>query len=433
MSSKKGKKNNAVLLIPGPMGWDIWDAGGGEAARLRVRTDELRALDVDGLPSKDLHMAFPVREVSALPLKSPATEDGLFEDMAEMHVERMGMRPPLEMGNLTDYFPVSVRAEESLLLPVVLSPPPEGTLPRKSPQSFDVSARCFPMPSDGVVIWRELGRWVFGLGVEGKPLFFQALAAPIISEAAGREIAMSLTQLQIQGVIEGRPQHCFVWLVEDEIGPSEEQLKELGVGFGGTATAAMKPTPEYPGKPSSLLPADTRAERVAKRKKQQLVTAAAALILLYLGFVGWLGWRLMDKTKEARAAELEASELKDGAVGILDHRRKWSELEPVTSTDHWPVEVLFRCSEAIPEGGVRFTDAEFYNQLEMKGGTPKVVRSITINGEAAALEQVNQFNLNLKRSELLTSYDWQTPAAAPTNTGAWRFSYSAPFRGGTTN
>ena len=61
MSSKKGKKNNAVLLIPGPMGWDIWDAGGDEAARLRVRTDELRALDVDGLPSRDLYMAFPVR------------------------------------------------------------------------------------------------------------------------------------------------------------------------------------------------------------------------------------------------------------------------------------------------------------------------------------------------------------------------------------
>ena len=129
MSSKKGKKNSAVLLIPGPMGWDIWDAGGGEAARLRVRTDELRALDVEGLPSRDLHMAFPVREVSALPLKSPATEGGLFEDMAEMHVERMGMRPRVDMGNLTDFFPVAVRAEESLLLPVVLSPPPEGTPP----------------------------------------------------------------------------------------------------------------------------------------------------------------------------------------------------------------------------------------------------------------------------------------------------------------
>ena len=69
MSSKKGKKNNAVLLIPGPMGWDIWDASGGEPATLRTRTTELRALDVAGLPSKDLHMAFPVREVSALPMK----------------------------------------------------------------------------------------------------------------------------------------------------------------------------------------------------------------------------------------------------------------------------------------------------------------------------------------------------------------------------
>ena len=434
MSSKKGKKNSAVLLIPGPMGWDIWDAGGGEAARLRVRTDELRALDVEGLPSRDLHMAFPVREVSALPLKSPATEGGLFEDMAEMHVERMGMRPRVDMGNLTDFFPVAVRAEESLLLPVVLSPPPEGTLPRRSPQSFDVSARCFPMPSDGVVLWRELGRWVFGLGVDGKPLYFQALAAPIISEAAGREIAMSLTQLQIQGVIEQRPKHCFVWLAEEEIGPSNEQLKELEAGFGGTATAALKPTPEYPSKPSRLLPADTRAERVSKRKKQQLVLGVAAMVFLYLGLVGWLSWRLIDKNKEVRLAEAEANGLKDGAVGILEHSRKWAELDPITDTDHWPVELLFRCSEAIPAGGVRFKRAEFNNQLEIKeSGSATLIRSISIQGEAGALEQVNQFDLNLKRSDLLTSYEWNTPAATPTKTGAWGFYYSATFSAGTTN
>ena len=130
--SKKSKKNQATLLIPGPQGWDVWELGGGESATLKNRTEELRALDVDGLPTRDLHMAFPVREVSALPMKSPATEANLFGDMAEMHIERMGMKPPIELGNLSDFFQVAVRDEDCLLLPVVLSPPPEGTLPRRS-------------------------------------------------------------------------------------------------------------------------------------------------------------------------------------------------------------------------------------------------------------------------------------------------------------
>jgi hypothetical protein len=433
MSAKKNKKSTAVLLIPGPQGWDVWEDGGGEAATLKVRTSELRALDVEGLPSRDLHMAFPVREVSALPLKSPATEAGLFRDMAEMHVERMGMRPQVEMGNLSDFFEVAVRKDECVLLPVVLSQPPEGTLPRKSPKSFDVSARCFPMPTDGVVVWRELGRWVFGVGLEGKPLYFQALAAPILGEAAGREIAMSLTQLQIQGLLESRPKHCFVWLTEEEIGPSKEQLDELGRSFGGTAAIAAKPTPEYPGRPSGLLPADTRAERVAKRKQQQVTAVVAALVVAYVGLAGWLGWKLVDKNKQARIREIAATDLEAGAGGLLEHAQKWNELDPITGTDHWPVELLFRCAQAIPEGGVRFKRAEFYNQLDMKDGQGKLVRSINIQGEAGALEQVNQFNLNLKRSNDLAPYEWTTPDARETNTGAWGFTYTAAYTGGATN
>jgi len=432
--SKKNKKNQATLLIPGPQGWDVWELGGGEAATLKNRTEELRALDVDDLPTRDLHMAFPVREVSALPMKSPATEANLFGDMAEMHIERMGMSPPIELGNLSDFFQVAVRDEDCLLLPVVLSPPPEGTLPRRSPRSFDVSARCFPLPADGVVLWRELGRWVFAIGIDGNPLYFQTLAAPILGDAAGREISMSLTQLLIQGVIESRPKHCFVWLGEDEIGPSEEQLAELGNGFGGTAAPATKPLPEYPDRPSSLLPADTRAERVAKKKRQQVTLAVAALVLAYLGLAGSLTAKLMGKTKDADEARLEADALKSGAGDMYDHLKKWSELESVTSTDHWPVELLYRCSQANPSGGVKFKEAVFTNQLEIKSdGNHRVVRSISLRGEAGELEHVSKFSLNLKRSALLAAYDWNTPAPTQTNTDAWSFYYDADFKGGATN
>ena len=289
------------------------------------------------------------------------------------------------------------------------------------------------MPAEGVVVWRELGRWVFGIGVEGKPLFFQALAAPILGEAAGKEIRMSLMQLEIQGVLDHQQQHCFVWLEEDEIGPSEEQLAELGRAFGGTATTAPKPSPEYPKKPSALLPADTRAERVAKRKRQQVAAGVAALVIAYLGIVGWLGFGLMNKTKEAREAEEEASQYEGGASGVLEHTAKWAELEPVISVDHWPVELLFRCVEAVPEGGLRFTNARFTNQLEFKDGGSRTIRAIELEGEGMEIGNVNEFNLKLTRSQQLTAYKWTTPPAAQTSTGAWRFMYTASLKEGGTN
>ena len=80
-------------------------------------------------------MAFPLREVSSLPMMAPTTDKSLFADMAEMHIERLAMRPAIESGNLSDCFTVAERGEETLLLPVVLAPPPEGSLPARSPRA----------------------------------------------------------------------------------------------------------------------------------------------------------------------------------------------------------------------------------------------------------------------------------------------------------
>ena len=46
---------------------------------------------------------------------------------------------------------------------------------------------------------------------------------------------------------------------------------------------------------------------------------------------------------------------------------------------------------------------------------------------------MNQFNLNLKRSNDLAPYEWTTPDARETNTGAWGFTYTAAYTGGATN
>lgn len=430
MSAKKGKKGDAVLLIPGAEGWDVW-AGPPGSLSLRNRSEAKRALEIESIPHGDLMMAFPLREVSALPMKAPTGDKALFADVAEMHVERLGMRPAIESGLLSDCFEVATESEEALLLPVVLTPPPEGSLPKRGPKAFDISARCFPMPEDAVAVWKELGRWVFAVGVNGRPLHFQALPTSVLDEAAGREIRLSLTQLQIQGLLEHPPSHCFVWLGEEDPAPAPEEIVGLGEGFGGKATVAVKPVPVFPARPSKLLPADTRAERVAKRKRQQTTVAVAALVIAYLGLVGWLAWGLIQVDKRAAAAETALQELNPKSGLVAEHIAKWEQLEPITDLNHWPVELLFRCAQAIPDAGLRFKQAEFNNQLEIKeGGRPVPMRSIKLVGEAEKLEQVNKFNLGLtKRGDLASSvWDWNTPAPAETKDGRWSFIYGATFQ-----
>ncbi|NIP92224.1 MAG: hypothetical protein GWO24_01615, partial [Akkermansiaceae bacterium] len=344
-------------------------------------------------------MAFPVRDVSALPFRAPTTDEALFGDMADMHVERLGMRPGVDAGILSDYFKVGSRGEESLLLPVVLAPPPEGHLPKRAPQSFDISARCLPLPSDGVVVWRELGRWVFALSEEGQPLHFQALAATKLGEDAGREIRLSLSQLQIQGLIDKPPKHCFVWLGEGEAAPLDDELAGLGLSFGGVATVAAKPAPVIPDQPSQLLPADVRAERMAKRKKQQAITAVVVGVLAYLGVIGWAAWVLFQERKRVAEISKDYDEVAPLVEGINSHTQKWDELQPVTDLKHWPVELMLNCSKARPDQGLRLERAEVFNQLNITDqGNKELVRSIRLQGKADELEQVNTFNLNLKDS-----------------------------------
>ncbi|PPR20154.1 MAG: hypothetical protein CFH38_01577, partial [Alphaproteobacteria bacterium MarineAlpha10_Bin1] len=80
-----------------------------------------------------------------------------------------------------------------------------------------------------------------------------------LGEDAGREIRLTLSQLQMQGLIESVPRHCFVWVADEEAAPTAEELGALGIGFGGTAAVAAKPAPVLPAKMSQLLPADVRA------------------------------------------------------------------------------------------------------------------------------------------------------------------------------
>ena len=429
MSTNAKKKSEKVLLLPGADGWEVW-ATGPDTTNLNLvqRSGVMQALDVIGIPPGELTMAFPVRDVSALPFRAPTADEALLSDLAEMHLERMGVRPGINAGVLSDVFKIAARGEESLAVPVVLAPPVEGDLPRKSPQHFDVSARCLPLPADGLVIWRELDRWVFALAVEGQALEFEALAINQLGEEAGREIRITLMQLELQGVIESLPGHCTVWVGEEEASPDTEQLAALGTGIGldEAASVEARPEPVFPVRSSQLLPADIRAERMAKRQKQRVVMASAAALLVYLGLIAFLLVGLARAKSKSQRAEEEFVPFSDVYADGERHRQKWKELQPVVAQNHSTVELLYYCMKARGgEKGVRLDRADIINQLD---DDHNPVRSIRLQGSTDELGQATAFDEALKRERGLSDYRWTTPP--PQAKGdKWTFQYDAILKG----
>jgi len=432
MIPKAKKKGEKVLLLPGADGWEAWTSLNGAGLDLALRSGTTRVLDVGGIPSGELTMAFPVRDVSALPFRAPTSDDALLSDLAEMHLERMGMRPGIDAGVLSDVFKVGTRGEESLVVPVVLAPPMEGHLPRRSPQHFDISARCLPLPADGLVVWRELGRWVFALSEEGQALEFEALASNQLGEDAGREIRLTLMQLEMQGLIDSLPRHCFLWVGDEEAPPGAEELAALGAGIGlsGPATVAAKPTPVIPSRTTQLLPADVRAERVARRKKQQIIVAAVAAVVVYLGVIGVLWSSLAKARQNADKALVEYTPFEDIYEDGKRHEQKWRELQPVVEQDHNTVELLYHCMRARGgEEGVRLDRADITNQLQVDSeGELTLIRSIRLQGKSDELGQATAFDEALKGERGLNDYQWTTPP--PQAKGdKWSFQYEARLRG----
>ena len=425
MSKKKAKKSkDRLLLIPGATGWQIWRGVPGGVLSLANDTGEEQCLEISSLPSGEITMAFAVREVSALPFKTPSTDTGLVQDLAEMHIERLGMRPEAMSGVLTDCYDVGRCGEELLLMPVVLNPPPEGSMPKRSPSKFDLSFRCFPLPEDGVVLWQEFGRWVFVVSHGSEPIYFQALPGEGLGEQAGREIRTSLLQLQIQGLLPELIQQCHVWVEEEQIGPPETGLEALAVGFGGDVRVEEKPAPAFPKVTCRLLPADIRAERVAKKKRQQLTALVSFVVIAYVGLIAWGVVTLLMKEKEANQLQSEADSFTPQVQDLQDHLAKWDELDSITETEHFPVELLYQVSRISPKEGLRFERAEFSNQTEIgDNGEISVLRRITIVGKASELAKVNEFSEKLHKSQDLSYYEWNTPEAQQKKDGEWSFVY----------
>lgn len=411
-------KSDSTLLIPGSGGWEIWQGAREKGFRRTLETGPLEASGVEKIPSGRLVMAFPVREALAVPLRVQTTDQAMFDDLASMHLEKTGIRVEQDAGRLTDVFYAGHDDEQTSLLSVVLSAPREGSMPLRSPSEFDISARFFPMAADAVTVWQELGRWVFAVTHRGKLSYFQALPGTSLGGDCVREIKLALIQLSLQGVA-FELDRLIVWTTGNASDPDDETIQNLGEKLAAEAVAEPKPRPVLPDPLSRLVPADVRAERRLRAEKQKRNVAIAAVLLVYLGLVGFFGYKYYQLNKEVKAQARELNGVRQEYKQIEFFVEDWEQLGPVVDGQHWPLHLLKRSAEAIPNGQSQNLRFKVFEATRER---------ITIRGEANDLKLANLYLERLKKS--LADYRWDPPPPENDNkTNRWKFNYEGILEG----
>ena len=425
------KKRDLNLLLPGAEGWEIWRGNPSSGLTLKSGTEHHRVLDVSGVRGGPISMALPIRQLVALPFKAQTTDLDLIDDLADMHLEKNGVRPALDAGTLSDHFVYQQGAEDTSLTAVVLRAPGEGDLPRQSPEAFDISPRCLSLPTGKIAVWKELGRWVFALGSGEKALYFQCLPGERLDERAGKDIRLSLTQLQLQSLLSELPEEVIVWTTGGVSDARPEEIESLSRGFGGEVLTTPKPTPHWPTPPSKLLPEDVRAERVQKAAKRNRLLAIAALAVAYLGVLAFLYTKVKKAEEDAIAIERKVDATKEDTGNLRNVLNKWGELGPVIDEEYYPYEVFFQINQCLPNDKVappevRITQATVYNQPKLtEEGLQTVNREIFVSGEAQDTADIAKFAIALKASEELPGFIWTIEPEQKTNNGNWSFRYTA--------
>ncbi|MEO5912641.1 MAG: hypothetical protein ABIS50_00295 [Luteolibacter sp.] len=402
------KSTDNVLLVPGESGWEIWTGPSAAEFTLHSATAVELASELTDLPAGDVLLLFPVKSVTAVPMRVSSDDEALFPDLAALHAERLGLRPDPMAGQLTDVFVIAREAENSALVSVLLRTPVDSEMPPRGPKGFDISPRAYPLGGDALAVWKEFGRWVFSLYHQGNLVYCQATSGTSSSpdEAFAREIRLALIQLSMQG-LEIEPAHIALWTSSPGVSPAA-----LNAAFKAPVEVLPRPAPVLPNPLSKLLPADVRSARRAARRKQNILLGVAAVALLYFGIIGWFCYGLWKTSSDTAKLLAEAKRIAPESAAYTQHIAKWDELANAIELANSPVDILKRVADCIPpQSGLRLKTADI-SATEIK-----------LIGEAGALPAVNSFSLNLGKSNGLTRFTWQRPEPSQSTRG-WEFVYS---------
>ncbi len=395
-----------AICLPGETGWELWKAGSGG-----LHLAQSMALEDGGSPAafKEAQIfGYPVVAAFAVPVWAATADPTLFDGIVQIQLEKQGLFPDNPVGQLVDTKVVEREESQTLLVATVLNEQVSGELPQQRPQGFEISPWLFYLPDNQVVLWKELGRLVLCVTRREHPVYFHALTAAELDDAAVDEVESLMMPLYMQGVI-GELEGVTLWTDAVESTAVQRLANVLHLPLKRQA----KPAPVHPVAPSAFEPSSVALAKIREaklRKVRHIVSAVAAVYLVIIaGLAGYYLWTL-KKNADLKA---EVNTLRPRVAFVLPTIQQWESTAALRDKNQFVIEILRRTLEPIAVRqfanlkvtGVRVETASIE-------GAPRI-SSIEIKGETRAQPPVITYRGYLSNSKELTDFEWNSPVWGP--------------------
>ena len=378
------------MIVPGPLGWERWQAVEGQAGKPLETSGEAGLRFGRGKIRREL--VLPVSHAWVMPawLKGEAS---LVRDMAQLHLERLGVRVE-EPERTLEVVTVAEKEEARLVTMLALKDEPTPLAAASPlPDAVRVSALALALPESSITVWRELGRLVMAVTSGEKLVYASPLSAVRLDERAIGEMNNVCLQLGFQRVL-GRVEQLVVWLPEEE---GDLHAVERATGL----PTSRQPMPEWEAAPkleNRLRPVDLHVarQREAERTKRRVALLSGGLVLA--AAVSVMMVMISLALREQAMLRDQVAELAPKAARVEDQRRAWQEAAPAVDPSQGPLPFLLGLQQPGSSTEVALMHVEF------------TARQVMVRGQAPKAAVALQFADEVKSSEMLAAYEWDTPA-----------------------
>jgi hypothetical protein len=383
-------KGQRAILLPGPTEaepWEVWVFGGKSGEPQIV---QICQTPMDNRLRKSTTLVLPVAQVYCLPLWLNETDARQIAGMIPLQLELRGLQP----RNGTAVFDWSVVAQEegrTLVLVGILPATLPAHLQAEGYESFDLSARYFPLVPNALTLWREHDRLVFAVTHGGSLAYFQALPEGEITPRVIQDLNCARATLEMQDILPPL-QRVVLWT---PVKPEERAAVQAA--FNLPILEEEGPPPEVPERAWKLTPAVIGEARRTRESQRWMQRLALVLLLLYLGVVGWFVVQyVMLSLKVADLRKWQAGHADDISL-VEDGRSMWKELAPVVDTKHYPLELLLHAQQAIPTDQLHLTLFECNSEghLLIKGEARNVAGAFVFLEKLKGDPYFTGYNLNM--------------------------------------
>lgn len=385
LTAARTAKGQRTVLLPGATEaepWEFWTTG--TDSRCLRACQQLGASSI----SRATVLALPVAQVVALPLWLQETDAKQFRSMIALQLEAHGLQPRGREA-IFEWSLIAQEEARTLVLVAVLA----ASLPEEIEAGvfpvFELSARCFELPSDALVLWIEQDRLAIALTRGERLVYFQTLPESRLTSRVLQDLICVVAALQMQEVM-GELKQAVAWM---DISPAEGEALQSAIGV--LVRQEARPVPILPHEAWNLTPArvnEAKRQRVARRWQARV---AALLVLFALGVAAALGLRLFLTARDVSQLRQWQTAHANSLQVVQETRNAWNDLRPVVDTDAYPLEVLLHVSDSLPADQVHLT------LFEKEGG------HLLIKAEAKNLTAAFQFFDQLKKNPNLTAYTFE--------------------------